>query len=434
MLLRGRDEYSAVSGDIMPGASIYLDYNASAPLRPEAREAMLDWLDAGRAGNPHSTHRAGGAARTAVDRARRQVAGLLGCAPGEIVFTSGATEANNLAIHAALAALPPGAALVTSAVEHPAVLAAARAHGRLGAPIRVVGVDGQGRLDIAAYRAALSITDGRCPALVSVIAANNETGVLTDLAAVVAEARAVGGTVHTDATQLVGRLPVDVRALDVDLLSLSAHKFGGPQGVGALYINRHARLPVHPLHHGGGQEAGWRPGTHNVAGIAGLGAAAEAAHRDRTVEPVRVARLRDDLETRLRAALPRAWSNGADTVRLPGVASITFPGLPAEALIAAMPELAVSDGSACAAGAPEPSHVLTAMGLDRDAAEATLRFSLGHATRRGDIEQAITTVLRAVRTVTEAMVATSPAHHPTPSPVPVTGPHHDHEGNVGTRV
>lgn len=244
------------------------------------------------------------------------MADLIGGSPGEVVFTSGATEANNLAIHAAMAALPVGAGVVTSAVEHPAVLSTVRARGRLGTPVSVARVDAQGRLD---------------------------------LAAVVAGAREIGGIVHTDATQLVGRLPVDVRDLDLDLLSLSAHKFGGPQGVGALYINRRAPLTVSPLQHGGDHEAGWRAGTHNVAGIAGAGAAA-AAHEALGVEPARVAELRDEREARLQAALPQTWINGSDAVRLPGVTSMTFPGLPAEALIAAMPEVAVSEDSACAAG------------------------------------------------------------------------------------
>ena len=421
-----------MSEDLTPGAGIYLDYNASAPLRPEARDAMLGWLEVGRAGNPHSVHRAGSAAGAAVERARLQVARLLGCSPGEVVFTSGATEANNLAIHAALEALDEGAALVTSAVEHPSVLAAAHAHARDGVPVSVVGVDGQGRLDVVGYREAVDAAADRHPPLVSVMAANNETGVLTDLEPVVDKSRSVGGFVHTDATQLVGRLPVDVRALGVDMLSLSAHKFGGPQGVGALYINRRARIPVNPLQYGGDQESGWRPGTLNVAGIAGLGAAAEAAHRDRVDESDRVAKLRDDLESRLRAALPGVWINGATAARLPGVASVTFPGLPAEALIAAMPELAVSEGSACAAGAPEPSHVLLAMGLERADAEATVRFSLGHATSLGEVEQAVTAVLRAEHAVADALAVTSPAHRR--AQVPATGPHHDDEGSVGARV
>lgn len=412
-----------------------MDYNASAPLRPETRQAMLEWLDPARAGNASSVHGAGLAAHAAVERARRQVAELLGCSPREIVFTSGATESNNLAIHAALAAMPDGAALVSSAVEHPAVLAYVEARGRLGAQTRIVGVDEEGRLDLAAYRAALSDTSGVCPPMVSMMAANNETGVLTDLASVVAEARAVGGLIHTDATQLVGRLPVDVRSLDVDLLSLSAHKFGGPQGVGALFISRRAALPVEPLARGGGQESGWRPGTLNVAGVAGLGAAAEAAQRDLVWEAARVASLRDELEARLRVMLPWVRSNGSAAPRLPGVASMTFPGLPAEALIAAMPELAVSEGSACASGAPEPSHVLTAMGLGRADAEATLRFSLGHATYKEDIDQAVAAVVRAVRVVASAMAATSPDRATSEwTAASGAGPDHDGERTVGARV
>lgn len=391
--------------------TVYLDYNASAPLRPEAREATLAWLDPLRAGNAHSVHRAGQAADAAVSNARRQLAELVGCSPGELVFTSGATEANNLAIHAALAALPPCAPVVTTAIEHPAVLATVRVHGQGGVPTRVVGVDGQGRLDLETYRDALRGGEDKRPALVSVMAANNETGVLNDLAEVVAIAREAGALVHTDATQLVGRLPVDVRELDVDLLSLSAHKFGGPQGIGVLYVNRHARLPVHPLHHGGGQEAGWRAGTHNVAGIAGAGAAAVAARRDLGVEPGRVAALRDDLERRLLVALPQVWVNGHGAPRLPGVTSVTIPKVPAEAVIAAVPEVAVSEGSACAAGAPEPSHVLLAMGLSREDAASTLRFSLGHATTVRDIDRAVAALTRATKVVADALEP-SPAAEP----------------------
>jgi cysteine desulfurase len=422
------------STEVAPGGTVYLDYNASAPLRPEARAAMLAWLDPIMAANSHSVHRAGQAAAAAVSEARCELAELVGCSPGELVFTSGATEANNLAIHAALAAFPPGAPVVTTAVEHPAVLATVRVHGQRGVSARVVGVDGQGRLDLDEYRDAVrGSEDTGPPALVSVMAANNETGVLSDLAEVVAIAREVGALVHTDATQLVGRLPVDVRELDVDLLSLSAHKFGGPQGVGALYVNRHARLAVHPLHYGGGQEAGWRAGTHNVAGIAGAGAAAFAARRDLGVEPGRVGALRDDLERRLLVALSQVRVNGQGAPRLPGVTSVTIPNVPAEAVIAAMPEVAVSEGSACAAGAPESSHVLLAMGLSREDAASTLRFSLGHATTARDIDRAVLALIQAIRLVADALES-SPAADPKQPNDPGHDSGIDQQGVVSARV
>jgi cysteine desulfurase len=216
-------------------------------------------------------------------------------------------------------------------------------------------------------------------------------------------AREAGALVHTDATQIVGRLPVDVVELDVDLLSLSAHKFGGPQGVGALYVRRGTPLAHRPLLVGGGQERGWRAGTLNVAGIIGLGAAADAARRNLGEEAERVAALRDRLERLLTCALPDCRINGRRDQRLPGVTSITFPGVPADAVLAAMPDVAASEGSACASGAPTPSHVLLAMGLSREDAGSTIRFSLGYATTDAEIEHAAQAVVRAVTHVRSAL-------------------------------
>ncbi|MFC9649559.1 cysteine desulfurase family protein [Streptomyces sp. NPDC056937] len=370
----------------------YLDYNATAPTRPEAVAATLDAMRT--VGNASSTHRSGRDAALRVDVARRQVANLLNCSPGEIVFTSGATEANNLALRAAFSA---GGALVTSTVEHPAVLETARALTS-DAPesLILLSVDEDGLVDLDGLHLALAASS---VAIVSLMAANNETGVLTDLAPIVKAAHAAGALVHTDATQMVGRLPIDLLESDVDLLSLSAHKFGGPQGVGALFVRRGISLPYRPLIFGGGQERGWRAGTLNVAGIAGAGAAAEASRRDLISDGTRIAQLRDSLERTLVEQVGDCRINGAIGQRLPGVTSITFHGAPADAVLAAMPDVAASEGSACAAGAPTPSHVLLGMGRSREEADSTVRLSLGYATTEHDVDRAVPSIVRAVRKV-----------------------------------
>jgi cysteine desulfurase len=378
---------------------VYLDYNATAPIRPQALDAMSAALRS--VGNPSSAHRLGQDASSMVDAARRQVGDLLRCAPHEIVFTSGATEANNLALRAAISY---HGRIVTSAVEHPAVLEAARSF-TADAPeaLVVLSVDRNGQVD---HRSLIEALQCRQVAVVSVMLANNETGVVTDLGSIVEAAHAAGALVHTDATQYVGRLPLDLSELDVDLLSLSAHKFGGPQGVGALFVRRGVPLPYRPLLVGGGQERGWRAGTLNVPGIVGFGAAAEAARVLLHEEAERIRSLRDQLEVALCAQLPDCRVNGSGADRLPGVSSVTFPGAPADAVLAAMPEIAASDGSACASGAPTPSHVLLAMGLSREDADSTIRFSLGYATTEHDIERAVAATVRAVRQVRSAMSST----------------------------
>ncbi|WP_331462159.1 cysteine desulfurase family protein [Streptomyces sp. Z38] len=379
---------------------MYLDYNATAPLRPEALAATHEALRA--VGNASSIHQHGRDAASRVDQARRQLAGLLNCSAGELIFTSGATEANNLAIHAAA---PLRKLIVTSAIEHPAVLEAVRAR-TADAPgsLVILPVDGEGLIDHDALIAAVQEHEA---ALVSVMLANNETGVINDLGSITDAAHAAGALVHTDATQYVGRLPLDLNVLAVDLLSLSAHKFGGPQGVGALFIRRGTPLPQLPLVFGGGHERGWRAGTLNVPGIVGLGAAAEAAHRLLDDEAPRITKLRDLLENELLERIPGSHVNGSRAPRLPGVSSITIPGAPADALLASMPHVAASDGSACSAGAPSPSHVLLAMGLSRDAADSTVRFSLGHATTEQEILRAVYATVRAASQVRAVMDATA---------------------------
>jgi cysteine desulfurase len=374
----------------------YLDYNATAPIRPEALAAVLEAMQS--VGNASSLHQPGREAARRVDVARRQLADLLGCSPGEIIFTSGATEANNLALRVAFAVGNP---LVTSPVEHPAVLETARAvTAESPEDLVLLPVGTGGLVDLGALDQVFAARRG---GVVSLMVANNETGVLTDLRVAAKAAREAGALVHTDATQIIGRLPVDVAELDVDLLSLSAHKFGGPQGVGALYVRRGSPLPHRPLLVGGGQERGWRAGTLNAAGIIGMGAAADAARRSLPEEAERIAALRDGLENLVTAALPGCRINGRRDQRLPGVTSITFPGVPADAVLAAMPDVAASEGSACASGAPTPSHVLLAMGLSRKDADSTIRFSLGYATTNAEIEHAAHAVKRAVTQVRAAL-------------------------------
>jgi cysteine desulfurase len=386
------------AGAVATTHPVYLDYNATAPLRPEAAEAMLAAFRS--VGNAASAHVFGRQAADQVEHARLQVAQMIGASPGEVIFTSGATEANNLALHAAT---PAEGLLVVSAAEHPAVLDTAKAQsGSSGLSLITIGVDQDGLLSMEQLRKVL---EQRQPTLVSVMAANNETGVLTDLQHVARMTQAHGALLHTDATQLVGRMPVDLSTIPVDLLSMSAHKFGGPQGVGALFIRRQLRLAQRPLLHGGGQERGWRAGTTNVAGVVGMGAAAAAAGHNMSEEQKRTRELRDRLEHELMARLPQVRRNGHVSQRLPGVTSLTFAGTPADAVLAAMPNVAASDGSACASGALAPSHVLLAMGRTAEQADSTLRFSLGYATTDDDVSEAVASVSAAVGRVRVAMNA-----------------------------
>lgn len=375
---------------------VYLDYNATAPLRPEALAAMLPVLRA--VGNAASPHALGREAAASVAIARKQVASLLGCSTGELIFTSGATEANNMALRAATGR---EGRVIISAVEHPAVLKTARALAQeREIDLSTAAVDGDGYLDLHGLERHL---ETRQPTVVSIMAANNETGVLSDLSTIVAIAHASGAIVHSDATQLVGKLPIDLSTLDVDLLSLSAHKFGGPQGVGALFIRRGLGLPQRPLLHGGEQEGGWRAGTLNVAGIVGAGVAAAVAQATLPAEMPRIRALRDLLEISLTSRLAEVRVNGARQHRLPHVSSLTFAHAPADAVLAAMPGVAASDGSACSSGAPTPSHVLLAMGRSHEDADCTVRFSLGYETTTSDIERAIEAVTIAVTRIREAL-------------------------------
>jgi cysteine desulfurase len=351
----------------------YLDYNATAPVRAEAAAAVAAALASG--GNPSSVHGVGRAARRIVETARESVAALIGATASQVVFTSGGTEANALALHRRA----PARCLV-SAVEHESVLRSAE-------PAETISVDRHGVVDLAALERLLAAAPAGA-ALVSVMLANNETGVIQPVAEIAAMARMRGAQIHCDAVQAAGKIPVDIDALGVDLLSLSAHKIGGPQGVGALIL-RNGMIVV-PLIRGGGQERGRRAGTENVAGIAGFGAAAATALAElRANAPARIAALRDRLESELRHAALQAVIHGQGAARLPNTSCIGLPGVAAETQVMALDlaGVAVSSGAACSSGKVRASHVLGAMGVDAEAAACAIRVSLGWASTGADIER-----------------------------------------------
>jgi cysteine desulfurase len=369
--------------------STYLDYNATAPLRPEARAALLAALEA--PANPSSVHRFGRAARGIADTARSQVAALVGAEARRVVFTSGGTEANNLALRLAVEAA--GAkSLVVAAIEHDSVLRPVR---HAGLPVYEVPAGADGTVSVAAVAAALtaaqaaqSASGEAGPALVALMLANNETGAIQPVAEVARLAHAAGAVLLCDAVQAAGKIPVDLSQLDADFLTLSGHKLGGPAGVGAL-VTRDDWIPA-PLLRGGGQEKGMRAGTENLSGIAGFGAAAAAA-RQGLSGMTSVAALRDRLQAGLLAACPDAPVHGRAADRLPNTLCIGMPGVPAETQVMALDlaGVAVSAGSACSSGKVTPSHVLTAMGLPEPAAREAVRFSLGWASTAADVDRAV---------------------------------------------
>jgi cysteine desulfurase len=382
---------------------VYLDHAATTPVDPEVAEAMSRVLRETH-GNPSSIYAEGRASREAVDRARDEVAAAINAEPSEIVFTSGGTEADNLALRGALTARRDERdGLVTSAIEHHAVIDTARdleryAHVRL----TVVGVDRHGLVDPTAIREAI---DERT-SLVSVMHANNEIGTIEPIAEIGAICRDLGVTFHSDAVQTVGALEVDVRKIPVDLLSINAHKFYGPKGVGALYVRRGTRLAT--MQTGGGQEKGRRTGTENVAGVVGLGAALRIARERRASESPRQARLRDRLVSGVRTRVPDAVLNGHPTERLPNNASFCIPGTEGESLIVALDleGFAVSSGSACTSGETEPSHVILALGIDRELAKGSLRVTVGRSTTEAQVDRFVDALARVVaRLRTTAAVA-----------------------------
>ncbi len=373
----------------------YFDWNATAPLRPEAREAMTVAL--GLRGNASSVHSEGRAARKLIEKARAQVAALVGGGVNNITFTSGATEANMLALTPAIeigARKEPRDRLFVSAVEHTSV----RIGGRFPADkVEVLPVDGNGIVDLEMLTTAL--TRGERP-LVSVMLANNETGVIQPIRQIADIVHAANGILHVDAVQGAGRIDCDIEALDADLLSLSSHKLGGPQGAGAL-ARRDGTHIVQPLIRGGGQERNLRAGTENVAAIAGFGEAAQAAAGARQGDAIRMAALRDRFETQLEAVTPSAVVFGAGVARLPNTALFAVPGLKAETAIISfdLNGIAVSSGSACSSGKVQISTVLTAMGVEPELADGAVRVSLGWTTTEIDIDLLLNAWMRVASTL-----------------------------------
>lgn len=381
---------------------IYLDYNASAPCDPRVVEAVAKAMTDG-FGNASSAHRFGRRQAAAVGEAREQVANLVGGQPGGVIFTAGATEANNLALGGFAA---PGAeaqgrslpTLVASAVEHASVGRTAEALTAAGrCDLQVAPVTSGGFVDLEALAALVQAVEGEL--LVSVMAANSETGVLNPVAEIGDLLHEADGLFHCDATQMVGRLPFDMSALGCDLVSLSGHKICGPTGVGALVGTREAVGSIRPIVWGGGHERGLRSGSLNVAGIVGLGVAAEIAADEQAAEAERVGILRDSFVAALMGELADVAQNGDVERRLPNTANLRFCGTDADAVLVNMDPVAASAGSACSTGAIEPSPVLTAMGLSRDAAFASVRFSLGRFTTESEIAAAAEHVVTAVRYV-----------------------------------
>jgi cysteine desulfurase len=372
-------------------SDIYLDNNATTALDDRVLEAMLPALR--HVGNASSAHPAGQVARRWVEEARRQMAALLDASPREIVFTSGSTEANNLALMGLVRGADRGRSRVVSVTtEHPAILETLRELEGEGTEVVLVPVDRWGVVDL--QRLADAVDDYTL--LVSVMAANNETGVLAPLPQVAEIAHTRGALLHTDATQLLAWGGVKVDDLGVDLLSLSGHKMHGPQGIGALYVRRECRWRLTPVQHGGGHEQGLRSGTLNTAGIVGLGAAAELAANEGPAEAQRVKALRDLLHHTLQETVAPVILNGHPVERLPGTLNLSFPGADADAVMAGAPHAAIATGSACSTGHPGPSHVLTAMGISEEQAACSLRFGLSRFTTDGEVRSAATVIADSV--------------------------------------
>ena len=385
--------------------SVYLDHAATTPVRPEVLEAMLPYLGVEAFGNPSSAHRVGRAARAGVEEAKRRVAEALHVEPNQVIFTSGGTEADNLAIiGSALASKDRGGPfrVAVSATEHKAILAAAHAVKHLGGDEIILPVDSDGVVDQDAVADAI----GRGVAVVSVMWVNNEVGTVQPIPQLAARCREAGVAFHSDAVQAFGKIPVNLAEVPVTFLTISGHKIGAPKGIGALIVrDRHA---LEAIIHGGGQQFGIRPGTENVPGIVALGRAAELAGREQGETAARVARLRDDLEARFLAAVEGAVVNGRNAPRAPQTVSFSIPGADGEALLMHldMAGIACSGGSACSTGSAEPSHVLTAMGIAREVGSAALRFSLGHDSTREDVDaliEAMPKVVAKVRALTGAL-------------------------------
>jgi cysteine desulfurase len=390
---------------------VYLDYNATTPVDPKVLDAMLPYFSADFA-NASSIHSPGQRARAVVETAREQVAALIGARPQEIVFTSGGTESDNHAIFGSVApALPPvrlsstlhpPSHLITTTIEHEAVLNACQASEKQSVTVTYLPVDGEGQVDPKAVRQAIRPET----ALITIMQANNELGTIQPLEEIGRIAKEHKIYFHTDAVQSAGKTPIDVHKLTVDLLSLSGHKLYAPKGVGALFVRTGTRL--RQLFYGGHHQRGFRPGTENVAGIVGLGKAAEIARGSLASEAQRISSLRDKLERSLLERVPQIRVNGGAAPRTPNTTNIVFTGIEGEALVIALDlkGLACSVGAACSSGAVEPSHVLTAIGLTQEEAKSSLRFSLGRQTTESEIDFA----LEAIPTAVAQLRALSPTY------------------------
>jgi cysteine desulfurase len=390
---------------------VYLDFNATTPVEPEVLNAMLPYFSA-EFGNAASIHTPGQRARAAVETAREQVAALIGARPQEIVFTSGGTESDNHAIFGVVAQpllpalrLPNGAVrsgqtgkhIITTAIEHEAVLNACQALEKQDVRVTYLPTDREGQIDLEDLRRAIRPET----VLITVMHANNELGTVQPLEEIGRIAKEADVYFHSDAVQSVGKIPIDVKALQVDLLSISGHKLYAPKGIGALYVRGGTRL--RQLLYGGHHQRGFRPGTENVAGIVGLGKAAAIARKSLAEDAQRISGLRDKLQQGLLQCVPQSRVNGSGAQRTPNTTNLVFPGVEGEALLIALDlkGLACSTGAACSSGAVEPSHVLTAIGLPPEEARASLRFSLGRHTTSADIDFAMNVVPAAVTQLRE---------------------------------
>jgi cysteine desulfurase len=383
---------------------IYLDYAATTPVDPRVVEAMEPFFTT-HFGNASSVHAAGREAKTALESARTTIARAIGAQPAEVVFTSGGTESDNAAIAGIFSSAPANAqrGVVTAAAEHHAVLSLCEEYEQSGRPVSVLPVDCQGVIDRDALRSSLA----KHPLLISVMYANNEVGAIVPLREIAEEVHAAGAVLHSDAVQCLGKIPLDVNALGVDLMSLTAHKLYGPKGIGALYIRN--GIPWRPFLYGGGQERGRRPGTENVALAVGFARAVELALSAMPHESVRLSGMRDDLEKGAKEMFPGVLVNSGAAVRLPNILNISFDSaqmpMEGEMLLTSMDlkGIALSSGSACTSGSVQPSHVLLAMGRDPQTARASLRFSFGRLNTPEDIPL----VLSALREVVALMTSGS---------------------------
>ncbi|MEZ0396303.1 MAG: cysteine desulfurase family protein [Anaerolineales bacterium] len=374
---------------------IYLDYNATTPCDPRVIQAMLPYFSE-IYGNPaNGLHVLGRKADLAIETAREQVAALLGARPGEIFFTSGATESNHLAILGVAEYAPTSRRkIVTCAIEHKAVLAPCKRLAERGFQVIILPVDENGLVRLSDLENALSDDTF----LVSIQAANNEIGTLQRIEEITVLSHRHSVLVHTDAAQAVGKIPVNVNSWNVDLLSFSAHKMYGPKGIGGLYVRGgKQRIPIYPLLEGGGQENGLRAGTSNVPGIVGLGAACQFVATELSTESMRLCAMRDKLEDSLLSTIPGARINARSSPRLPNTISLTIEGMEADALLLRLPSLMMSTGAACNTGALEPSHVLQALGLTREQASSTIRISLGRMTEDSHLPTIVERIATAVK-------------------------------------